>query len=327
MAAGLGLMLGASGAAAAQTGARTTARTTVKPLGRLIPVRGARLYVEDSGPRDAPALVYLHGGPGVGSYEFSHYAGALLARRWRLIVFDQRGVLRSDPLGKDEAYGMADLVADTDALREALGIARWTVLGHSFGGHYALRYALAHPERVERLALENPALSFPDSSRSLMEATARLYTRLGKPDLARQAAALATSDLQGMALLDATQKAMGGLGPDRQSLYLYDQKWRGFFDRLSAASGLSDAQWTQGQVQAGKLFEDGQLLEPMLARVQDWKGPTLLLKGQTDHATSEAEIAAVTALARGRVVTIPRSGHFSHVEQPALLAAALDREA
>ncbi len=291
--------------------------------GRLVPVRGSHLYVEVSGPPDAPVLVYLHGGPGVGSYEFSHYAAATLSRRWRLVVFDQRGVLRSDPLPPGARYGMDDLVADTEALRVALGIDRWSLLGHSFGGHYALRYALAHPERVETLFFENPAYSFPESTRSNLRATAALYTTLGKPEAAAAATATVEARLTPRALLEATMKDMGGLGEERQRLYLYDQKYRGFFGRLEKASGLPEARWAQGQAQAKALFDEGRILEPMIARLPEWTGPTVLLKGETDHATSPEEQAAVAALPHGRVVLIARAGHFVHVEQPAAMARAI----
>lgn len=310
------LLVGALGLAGVQ-GAKAFA---VSVRQRLVPVRGTRLYVEESGPANAPALVYLHGGPGVGSYEFSYYARALLSTRWRVVTFDQRGVLRSDPIGEHEKFGMDDLVADIDALREALGVERWSLFGHSFGGHYALRYGLAHPERVEIMFLENPAYSFPEATRSTLRATAALYRSLGKTDLAAKATALVSSNMAPRDLLNATGQAMAGLGEERQRLYLYDQRWRGFFGRLQKRSGLTDSRWNQGQVQAAKLFEDGKILEPMLDRIAGWRGPTILLKGESDHACSPEEAAAVAALHEGQVVHIPRAGHFIHVEQPALLA-------
>ena len=46
-----------------------------------------------------------------------------------------------------------NLTADADALREYLGFEKWAVLGHSFGGHVALEYALRYPDRVSQLVL------------------------------------------------------------------------------------------------------------------------------------------------------------------------------
>ena len=46
-----------------------------------------------------------------------------------------------------------NLTADADALREKLGFERWAVLGHSFGGHVALEYALRYPDRLSHPVL------------------------------------------------------------------------------------------------------------------------------------------------------------------------------
>jgi proline iminopeptidase len=106
--------------------------------GRLIPVRGTRLFVEACGDRSKPALVYLHGGPGTSCHEFMRWQAGLLGRNLRLIAFDQRGVLRSDPVAEDELVTENALVEDCEALRQALGIERWAVLGHSFLGESTL---------------------------------------------------------------------------------------------------------------------------------------------------------------------------------------------
>jgi len=103
----------------------------------LIPVGGTRLFVEVFGDPSRPALLYLHGGPGMSCHEFTRWQAGLLGRELRLIAFDQRGVLRSDPVGEDEPVTEEVLVEDCEALRQALGVERWAVLGHSFGGRLA----------------------------------------------------------------------------------------------------------------------------------------------------------------------------------------------
>ncbi len=51
----------------------------------------------------------------------------------------------------DSSMTWENLTADADALRQHLGFGKWAVLGHSFGGHVALEYALRYPDRVSRL--------------------------------------------------------------------------------------------------------------------------------------------------------------------------------
>lgn len=140
-----------------------------------VTVRGKDFYVEDLGDSQTPALLYLHGGPGTGSYDFVLHQGERLAAQVRLIAFDQRGVLRSQPLEEGEPFGLDDLVEDCEALRTALDIPQWSVLGHSFGGYLAVAYALAYPESVQRLVLENPSLDLGSSARELLRRAALEY--------------------------------------------------------------------------------------------------------------------------------------------------------
>jgi proline iminopeptidase len=89
------------------------------PPERLL-VWGKQLYVEVLGPVTAPAVLYLHGGPGTGAYDFTRHQGGRLSPVVRLVAMDQRGVLRSDPLGDTEAFGLEDLIEDCEAVRRAL---------------------------------------------------------------------------------------------------------------------------------------------------------------------------------------------------------------
>jgi proline iminopeptidase len=69
----------------------------------------------------------------------------LLGGSARVVRWDQRGCGRSERSGP---YSIAQSVADLDAIREEFAGPRTAVLGHSWGAHLALRYAIDHPERV-----------------------------------------------------------------------------------------------------------------------------------------------------------------------------------
>ncbi|WFE21966.1 alpha/beta hydrolase [Solwaraspora sp. WMMD937] len=105
---------------------------------------GCRLWAEQSGT--GPPLVLCHGGPGLWDY-FDPLA-RLLEDRARTIRWDQRGCGRSQRRGP---YTIGRFVADLDAVRDQLVGPRMALLGHSWGAHLALRYAIAHPERVSQL--------------------------------------------------------------------------------------------------------------------------------------------------------------------------------
>jgi proline iminopeptidase len=117
-----------------------------------LPVGGPhRLYYEQCGnPQGAP-VVFLHGGPGAGSstihrrfFDPAHY---------RIVIFDQRGAGRSQPLGEIADNTTPHLVADLERLRGHLGIERWTVFGGSWGSTLAIAYAEHHAERCVALVL------------------------------------------------------------------------------------------------------------------------------------------------------------------------------
>ncbi len=111
---------------------------------------------EESGSPTGRPVVFLHGGPGGGS-DPSHRR-YFDPRRYRIIVFDQRGCGRSRPHASEPGADLSanttwHLVADLERLREARGVERWQVFGGSWGSALALAYAQRHPERVLELVL------------------------------------------------------------------------------------------------------------------------------------------------------------------------------
>jgi proline iminopeptidase len=115
------------------------------------------MHVEEYGsPSGLPALV-LHGGPGSGSTPLQR--AALDPARHRILCPDQRGAGQSTPRGGIEDNTLAHLLADLRRLREHLGIARWLVVGGSWGATLALAHALDAPDAVCGLVLRNVFLA------------------------------------------------------------------------------------------------------------------------------------------------------------------------
>jgi len=117
---------------------------------------GCRLtIVEPYGDRSPEPIVVLHGGWGAEhSYLVPVVEGIDGDRRF--VFYDMRGSLRSpcpDSLVSVEAH-----VADLDRVREALGVERMTLLGHSMGTWLGMRYLEDHPDRVKGLVLVAPIL-------------------------------------------------------------------------------------------------------------------------------------------------------------------------
>lgn len=112
---------------------------------------GHYLYVEEVGPTDGLPVLFLHGGPGSGCNAAQRRL--FDSQRFRAVLIDQRGAGRSQPLGALNENTTADLVADLEIVREALGIPMWIVFGGSWGSLLALAYAQIYTERVLGLVL------------------------------------------------------------------------------------------------------------------------------------------------------------------------------
>lgn len=84
---------------------------------------------------------------------FAVYAPVFDPRRFRIILFDQRGSGQSRPFASIRDNTTAHLIADLESLREALGVQQWRVFGGSWGATLALAYLAAHPQRVAGMVL------------------------------------------------------------------------------------------------------------------------------------------------------------------------------
>ncbi|QTH20190.1 prolyl aminopeptidase [Rhizorhabdus wittichii] len=123
-----------------------------------LPVGGGHsLYVEQSGnPRGAP-VVCVHGGPGGGSQPSTRRF--FDPRKFRIILYDQRGAGRSrwsDLLAGNQT---SELVGDLRRLRNALGLDRWMVFAGSWGTALAMAYAQRWPAEVTGMVLRGVFLA------------------------------------------------------------------------------------------------------------------------------------------------------------------------
>ncbi len=114
---------------------------------------GVRHYVIELGS-GAPVVV-LHGGWGA-EHSYLFDALAPLADRFRFVLYDQRGSLRSP--APPETIRLDRLVADLEELREELELERLNLLTHSMGAQLAYAFARRHPDRVESLVMLGPTV-------------------------------------------------------------------------------------------------------------------------------------------------------------------------
>lgn len=283
------------------------------------------LFIEDIGDKSAPPLLYLHGGPGTGSYDFVVFQKELLADKTRLIAMDQRGVLRSPEIADGDEFGLDDLVEDIEEVRRSLKISSWSVLGHSFGGYLAAVYANRYPSSVEKLILENVTFDLGLSARSLLKGATLEFSKLGDHPKAKACLELAFSSPSKPAseIWFEFLELVNELGEERNSLYVHGIE-RDFFEQIVDKSPFSSDEWSKAVTHQQKLFEEGKVFESVLGRVP--VQPTLLLKGKFDHVMSLDQIHAyIAGNPRTDLFVFNNSGHFPHAEEPRKFATEVIR--
>lgn len=260
-------------------------------------IRGADLFIEVIGA--GPPFVLMHGGPGLDHVSLTPFRK--LADQNTLVFYDHRCNGRSvgSPV---ETMTWENLTADADALRERLGFERWSILGHSFGGHVALEYALRYPERVSRLVLLDTAaegwwsqenaprvLAGRGYSRKTVNVARRFYSGLVEPKHFVQAAIrlLPAYDSRFSLVRFAREMVEGGL------------RMRARPEALTFAGRHLIKGWT------------------VMDRLGEIGAPTLVLAGHDDFLfppESQAYLAAGIPNATLRI--IERAGHNPQAERP-----------
>jgi len=109
------------------------------------------IFVEESGNPKGKPVIFLHGGPGGGIEPI--YRQYFNPKKWRIIIFDQRGCGKSIPHAELKENTTWNLVEDIEKIRQYLKIKSWVVFGGSWGSTLSLTYAITHPKRCKGLIL------------------------------------------------------------------------------------------------------------------------------------------------------------------------------
>ena len=119
----------------------------------LVEVAGTMLHLRDRGPRDAPAVIMIHGF-GASLHTWAGWQDRLAAER-RVVSFDLPGLGLSPPDATGD-YSDRRVTEIVLAIMDQLGLERADLVGNSIGGRIAFTFAARHPERVRKLVLVSP---------------------------------------------------------------------------------------------------------------------------------------------------------------------------
>ena len=282
---------------------------------------GIELAVWDSGPKDAPALIFLHGFPE--SHRSWRHQVAHFADRYRCIAPDQRGYGGSSKPQEVEAYTADKLVTDVFQLADAFGIESFTIVGHDWGG----------------------AISWPIAM--MGQATGRV-TRAVIADAPHPAL------FQKLLYLDPVQRAasqyMTGFRDPANDALVREQGLAALLFKLFGTGGFSDAlepeerdfmfqSWQDRDACFGMLnwYRAAAIEVPPLDAPYElpegWAPPpmpkltipTLVIWATEDHALPTGNVAGLGDLVDDlTLVEVEGSGHFVQWEKPDAVNAAME---
>lgn len=153
-----------------------------QPAEEYLQIGQASLYVRSIG--HGPAIVIVHGGPGLGSqYLYEHLDQ--LADSHRLIYYDQRLAGRSSATLDSSEISFAKFVDDIDSIRAHFDLKEMHLFGHSWGGLIAMKYASKWPQRLLSLCLIDPIGASLDINQ---KANQKVAESLSRSDMARRSA-------------------------------------------------------------------------------------------------------------------------------------------
>jgi pimeloyl-ACP methyl ester carboxylesterase len=119
-----------------------------------IATNGIKLHTAFAGPEDGEPVILLHGFPDAW-FGWEPQIQALAEAGFRVIVPDQRGYNLSDKPAGVASYNLEILAADIAGLADFLGIRRFNLAGHDFGGLVSWTIAMRYPDRLKQLAILN----------------------------------------------------------------------------------------------------------------------------------------------------------------------------
>ncbi len=260
---------------------------------RTVAIDDLSIFYREAGPADAPVLLLLHGLPS-SSRQYEPLF-ARLADRFRLIAPDYPGFGHSDwPDPKRFAYTFDHLASDMQRFTETLGLDRYTLYMQDYGGPVGFRMALAHPERVEGLIVQDAVAH--DTGLGAAWELRRAYWK----DRAAHEAALRANLLS----LEATRRRHVGPDPDDER---YDPDlWVDEFRFLSQPG--------QADIQAD-LFYDYRTNVDAYPRWQAWLRETqprlLVLWGRYEASFDASEPESFRRDVPTADVHIVDGGHFA----------------
>lgn len=263
-----------------------------------VSVDRGQLYYEKYG--SGPAIIVLHGGPGL-DQEYLKPQLLELAKNHTVVFYDQRGSGKSLDTVMDRSYiNLDQFVEDVEAVRVAMHFDKVEILGHSWGGLLAMSYAIKYPQSISKLILVD---SMPADLNGIL-AAANEVTKRTAP-FQEELAPLANYD------------ELAKLNSDEVT-ELYRKLYSVYFKDPADVAQLN-LKRTMDSVLGGfrveKLIQNDLFIN-LIPALQKLKAPTTVVIGDADVVPLWTSEAIAKAIPNAKLFIVHDSGHFPFVEKP-----------
>jgi len=238
-----------------------------------------------------------------------------LARHNKLIFIDERGSGRSQNLEDASGYTIENMVEDVEAVRQALGLGKISLLGHSYGGALAQAYALKYQRNLSHLILG----STWSSTKALNEVFVRMKQNMSS-ELRERIDRLEAAGLFGhgkdFEKNRYTNDYMIAAWGEGYFPYLYQNRPDANYDPVDNGKMSWDL-YREMWGSHGEFIIDGNLKSVEYTdRLSSIKVPTLILVGDHDESDPSLARAMREKIAGSKLVIFPKAGHMTFVDQP-----------
>lgn len=247
----------------------------------------------------------LHGGPGL-SYEYLDGLASELGSDYRVAAYQQRGL---EPSTVEGPFTVAQAIADVLAVLDALVWARALIVGHSWGGHLALRFAAAHPERLLGALAVDPLGIVGDGGMAAFEA--EMFARTPKEGRERAR--------------ELDERAMAGRGTAEEGLEGLRIVWPAYFADPETAPAMPPIRMSV-EAYSGIIGEVTAGAEEVATKLATSRVPYGVIAGAgSPMPWGQAARASADVAPQAFLTVVPAAGHFPWLEVPGSVRAALKR--
>jgi proline iminopeptidase len=249
-------------------------------------------------------VIAINGGPGLShAYMVQNDVWERIAKNRLVVFYDQRGIGASKRMQPGASQSMPAQVADLEAVRQALGLAKVALVGDSYGGLVAMAYAAAHPEHVARLVLsDSPGPSW----KSIVHVLPEVF-----PDIEEQ------NDKEEQSLGSGSDAAArAGLRNHFRMIFYSPEKRDAYMARMGDL-GFEPA--------VGAAVEKATADLDLTDKLADFKFPTLVITGRYDMNVAPLTAWRLAhAIPGAKLVFFEHSGHLPSFEEPEKYVSVLE---